>query len=182
MPVPIDEATAGPTDEQPLPSPHPDNMAAQVAALTRRVDALADSFEATVRLAVAEEVQRVASDLQHTVTALGRILVRDLGKLSQILGEHRDTIVAELRGGSGNQSEREAQAPGAGAPPGGGAATLAGEGTRGSGTVPDQDGGPERLHEAGNAVEAGGAGNETVENGDEKGASSRQWRSRRRKA
>jgi hypothetical protein len=117
LPVPVDRSPAGsnedpPTSDPPVveermpieasrvetePEPGPDDLAAEVAALSRRVDALAGSFEGTVRQAVSEEVQRVAGELQHTVTALGRILVRDLGKLNQILGEHRDTIVAELR-------------------------------------------------------------------------------------
>lgn len=69
-----------------------------IADLSRRVDALAASSEATVGAAVAREVDRVAADLRHTVSELGRLLVRDLGKLSKILADHRDTILAEVRG------------------------------------------------------------------------------------
>ena len=50
----------------------------EVAALHQQVDALTGSFETVVRTAVAEEVQRVAAELRHTVATLGRVLVRDL--------------------------------------------------------------------------------------------------------
>ncbi len=66
----------------------------QLAALNERFD----SLENSVREAVAKDVEAVASDLRHTVSDLGRLLVRDLGRLSKILSEHRDTIVAEVRG------------------------------------------------------------------------------------
>lgn len=69
-----------------------------VADLARRVDTLAASSEAAVSAAVAREVQGIAGELRHTVSELGRLLVRDLGKLSKILAEHRDTIVSELKG------------------------------------------------------------------------------------
>ncbi|HUS62444.1 MAG TPA: hypothetical protein VMY34_09625, partial [Acidimicrobiales bacterium] len=66
--------------------------------LGERLDALATSLEHSVREAVAKDVEVVAADLRHTVSDLGRLLVRDLGRLSKILSEHRDTIVAEVRG------------------------------------------------------------------------------------
>jgi hypothetical protein len=69
-----------------------------IAALGERVDALATTLEQSVRDAVVQDVEAVAADLRHTVSDLGRLLVRDLGRLSKILAEHRDTIVAEVRG------------------------------------------------------------------------------------
>ena len=74
-----------------------DRVEARVATLGDRLESLVDSVESTLRVAVAEEVGAVAGDLRRTVTELGRLLVRDLGRLMRILVEHRDTIVAELR-------------------------------------------------------------------------------------
>lgn len=69
-----------------------------IAALGERVDSLATTLEQSVRDAVVHDVEAVAADLRHVVSDLGRLLVRDLGRLSKILAEHRDTIVAEVRG------------------------------------------------------------------------------------
>jgi hypothetical protein len=91
-----------------------------VADLARRVDALAASSEAAVSAAVAREVQGVAADLRHTVSELGRLLVRDLGKLSKILAEHRDTILAEVRGPGRSPAAEPAPAVEAGEPAPGG--------------------------------------------------------------
>lgn len=66
--------------------------------LNERLDGFATSLEASVREAVAKDVERVATDLRHTVSDLGRLLVRDLGRLNKILTEHRDSIVAEVKG------------------------------------------------------------------------------------
>jgi len=55
--------------------------------------------ELAVRLeAVEAGLGRLGGRLRHTVSELGRILVRDLGKLPQMLAKHRQAIVAELRG------------------------------------------------------------------------------------
>lgn len=98
---------AGATPERlvsPPPSgPAPDtsrrlaNIEAGLAELGERLDALAASLDASVRTAVAEEVRAASGDLRHTVSELGRLLVRDLGRLSKILAEHRDSIVADIR-------------------------------------------------------------------------------------
>ena len=98
---------AGVTPERlvspPPPGPAPDtsrrlaNIEAGLAELGERLDALAASLEASVRTAVAEEVRAASGDLRHTVSELGRLLVRDLGRLSKILAEHRDSIVADIR-------------------------------------------------------------------------------------
>ena len=70
---------------------------ARLADLSARLDTLGTSVPAAVRDAVATEVGAVSGELRRTVSELGRLLVRDLGKLSQILAEHRDTIVEEIR-------------------------------------------------------------------------------------
>ncbi len=66
--------------------------------VTASLAAVTDSLEATVRAAVATEVHAAAGDLRHAVSELGRILVRDVGKLPQMLAQHRREIVAEIRG------------------------------------------------------------------------------------
>jgi hypothetical protein len=73
-------------------------LEAGLADMNERLDALAVSLEASLRQAVTQEVQTVSGELRHTVAELGRLLVRDLGKLSKLLSEHRDSIVAELGG------------------------------------------------------------------------------------
>ena len=118
------------------PSPMPSvdrrlaTLEAGVAELAERLDAMAVSLEASVRLAVSEEVQAASVELRHTVAELGRLLVRDLGKLSKILSDHRDAIVAELR------------APGPGSPPGPtgpGVAPAPEAASRGGGGQPPDD-------------------------------------------
>jgi len=66
--------------------------------VTASLAAVTDSLEATVSAAVATEVNAAAGDLRHAVSELGRILVRDVGKLPQMLTQHRREIVAEIRG------------------------------------------------------------------------------------
>ncbi len=66
--------------------------------VTASLAAVTDSLEATVSAAVATEVHAAAGDLRHAVSELGRILVRDVGKLPQMLAQHRREIVAEIRG------------------------------------------------------------------------------------
>jgi hypothetical protein len=108
MDLPPDAGQSGPAPER-LVAPPPargtpadvahrlEVMEARLTDLGARVDALSASVPAAVQAAVASEVGAVAGDLRHTVSELGRLLVRDLGKLSQILAQHRDTIVAEIR-------------------------------------------------------------------------------------
>ena len=71
---------------------------AGLTLLGRRIERLAVSLEASFESAVATEVHAAAAELRHTVSELGRILVRDLGKLPQMLTQHRQAIVAELSG------------------------------------------------------------------------------------
>lgn len=100
---PIADATpdhlVAPRPPSPVPSVDRrlEMLEAGVADMAERLDALAVSLEASVRLAVSQEVQAASGELRHTVAELGRLLVRDLGKLSKILSDHRDAIVDELR-------------------------------------------------------------------------------------
>ncbi len=116
---PIADATPEPVLPPPAPSPSPPPglehrlaaLEAELAEVNERLDALGVSLEASLREAVTQEVQAVSGDLRHTVAELGRLLVRDLGKLSKLLSEHRDAIVAELRPPPPPEPEPEPPAP-----------------------------------------------------------------------
>lgn len=62
-------------------------------ALTQRMDGL----EATLKGTLTSEVRSVNADLRHNVSELGRLLVRDMGRLAKLLERHRESIVEELR-------------------------------------------------------------------------------------
>ncbi|HEV3401664.1 MAG TPA: hypothetical protein VG078_07560 [Acidimicrobiales bacterium] len=117
---PIADATPEPASPPPAPTapaPRPGledrlaNLEIAVAEINERLDALSVSLEASLREAVTQEVQVVSGELRHTVAELGRLLVRDLGKLSKLLSEHRNAIVAELAGESRNAPAVPATAP-----------------------------------------------------------------------
>lgn len=57
------------------------------------------------RAAVQEELQGVRDELQRAIAELGRLLLRDLNRLTKVLADHRDTIVERLIG------PEEAEAP-----------------------------------------------------------------------
>ena len=183
LPIPVGQPPDT-VEEQALPAVEPTPAGAvdpeptlaevreELATLSRRVEGLATSFEGAVRLAVAEEVRKVAGELQHTVAALGRILVRDLGKLNQILAEHRDTVVAEVhKATSGGQS---ATGP---VPSSGRAASAATSAPSGGET--GADGGDPG---ATGSQAAAGSGDVPASGGDtaaDEGSASRHWRRRK---
>ena len=85
-----------PTPDQ-RPLSREDQVAAQLARLERRIEALNErlgGLEATVRDSVAEEVRSATDELRRAMSELGRRLVQDL---PHELRRHRDAIVAELR-------------------------------------------------------------------------------------
>lgn len=112
---PIADATPEPLVTPPAPPPDPErrlaNVEAALAEMNERLDALAVSLEASLREAVTHEVRQVSGELRHTVAELGRLLVRDLGKLSKLLSEHRDAIVAELGGSTAGSTMVGASSP-----------------------------------------------------------------------
>ncbi|MEN3316090.1 MAG: hypothetical protein V7605_2324 [Acidimicrobiaceae bacterium] len=93
-PSPVDAATAGLARRL-------DAVEAALGRLSGRLEALAVSLESSFEAVVATEVQAAAAELRHTVSELGRILVRDLGTLPQMLSQHRQAIIAELRASRG---------------------------------------------------------------------------------
>ena len=129
---PIADASPEPVFAPPGPPPSPPpgvearlaNVEAALAETNERLDALGVSLEASLREAVTQEVQVVSGELRHTVAELGRLLVRDIGKLPKLLSEHRDAIVAELAGRT-----RSAPAVTAAVPPTPPTATAGGDDT-----------------------------------------------------
>jgi len=66
-------------------------------ALDARLDELALAIEDRAVDILSAEVSSVADELRKAVGELGRMLVRDRGRISQALTEHRNAILAELR-------------------------------------------------------------------------------------
>lgn len=155
---PIADATpdhlVAPRPPSPVPSVDRrlEMLEAGVADMAERLDALAVSLEASVRVAVAQEVQAASGELRHTVAELGRLLVRDLGKLSKILSDHRDAIVAELRA-PGDTSAPGPTGPGSAPAPDAGPRDLAGGGQPpGDDIVGDRGGDTGSPHEPADAA------------------------------
>jgi hypothetical protein len=123
----IEEQAAGGT---PAPS---DVVAKRLTALEEalqrlegRLSELGGDLERRIEDAVTAELESVAAQLRRTVAELGRMLVGDRGRISQVLAEHRDAIVAALRNpppdeqvsapGTEAKEERDEQTPAVGRP------------------------------------------------------------------
>jgi hypothetical protein len=65
--------------------------------LEGRLSELGGDLERRIEDAVTAELESVAAQLRRTVAELGRMLVGDRGRISQVLAEHREAIVAALR-------------------------------------------------------------------------------------
>ena len=66
-------------------------------AVVRPLEELADTIETQVVEHVSAELSSVTVELRRAVAELGRMLVRDRGRIAQVLTEHRDALLAELR-------------------------------------------------------------------------------------
>jgi hypothetical protein len=97
------------TPEPAAPAPAEEPLADAVSRLTARIDelekavilpleGLADTIETRVVDHVSAELASVTVELRRAVAELGRMLVRDRGRIAQVLTEHRDALLAELRG------------------------------------------------------------------------------------
>ncbi|MGH9278421.1 MAG: hypothetical protein ACRD12_10015 [Acidimicrobiales bacterium] len=78
----------------------------RLAAIERRLSAIESSMDE----AIAKGLQTAGEEMRRAVSDLGRLLLRDLDRLTKVLAEHRDTIVERL------QDEGPAPPPGAAAP------------------------------------------------------------------
>src|SRR2546421_7252 len=89
--------------------------------LEGRISELGGDLERRIEDAVTAELESVAAQLRRTVAELGRMLVGDRGRISQVLAEHREAIVAALRNpppdeqvsapGAEVEEDRDEQAP-----------------------------------------------------------------------
>ena len=80
----------------------------RLAALETRLDDLDEAIrevlpsairqmvEVACREAVGEEMGQVTENLRRSVSELGRLLLRDLDRLTKLLADHRDAIVERL--------------------------------------------------------------------------------------
>lgn len=75
------------------------------------------ALETACRNAVAEELRAVSDDMRRAVSELGRLLLRDLDRLTKVLADHRDTIVDRLLAAAEDIPESSAAPPAAGEPP-----------------------------------------------------------------
>ncbi|MCA1844684.1 MAG: hypothetical protein LC792_16130 [Actinobacteria bacterium] len=89
--------TQVPADGGGGPAPMPTTLAAEdvetrLAAVEHRLDAL----EGSIREAVTQELQAAGEEMRRAVSELGRLLLRDLDRLTKVLAEHRDAIVERV--------------------------------------------------------------------------------------
>jgi hypothetical protein len=90
------------------PDPLAPGVERRLAALEMRLDDLDEAVrevlpeairqvvEAACREAVADEMQQVSENLRRSVSEFGRLLLRDLDRLTKLLADHRDAIVERL--------------------------------------------------------------------------------------
>jgi DNA repair ATPase RecN len=65
--------------------------------LEEQIDELAETVEARAVETMSDELTAVADELRQAVGDLARLLVRDRKRIGQVLTEHRNAILAELR-------------------------------------------------------------------------------------
>jgi hypothetical protein len=78
--------TQVPADGGAAPPPMP--VEQRLAAVEHRLDAL----EGSIR----DELHAAGEEMRRAVSELGRLLLRDLDRLTKVLAEHRDAIVERL--------------------------------------------------------------------------------------
>src|SRR5205085_2153553 len=72
-------------------------IGARLDALETRLDDMAVTIENRAIDAMSDDLAVVAEELRKAVGELGRLLVRDRGRISHALTEHRNAIIAEIR-------------------------------------------------------------------------------------
>jgi hypothetical protein len=72
-------------------------MGKRLDELEMRLDDMSVTIENRAVASMADELTAVADELRLAVGELGRLLVRDRGRISSALTEHRNAILAELR-------------------------------------------------------------------------------------
>lgn len=74
-------------------------VAARDADIERRLAAIEHRLgmlESSIQDTVAQELQNTADEMRRAVSDLGRLLLRDLDRLTKVLADHRDAIVDRL--------------------------------------------------------------------------------------
>jgi hypothetical protein len=77
-----------PPDDSEWAPPTPDPLERRLAAIEARIDSLEASLGAELRAA--------GDELRRAVSELGRLMLRDLDRLTHVLADHRDEIVERL--------------------------------------------------------------------------------------
>ena len=85
--------TQVPAEDAPVPAD--ETTEDRLRAIEQRLDAL----EASIRDAITQELAGVGEEMRRAVSELGRLLLRDLDRLTKVLADHRDAIVERLRPG-----------------------------------------------------------------------------------
>ena len=88
--------TQVPADGGGVPAPTPPRAPADVEARLAAVEHRLDALEGSIREAVTQELQTAGEEMRRAVSELGRLLLRDLDRLTKVLAEHRDAIVERL--------------------------------------------------------------------------------------
>ena len=85
-----------------------DHLERRLAAIEDRLDVI----EGSLRTEIARDLQTASEEMRRAVSELGRLLLRDLDRLTRVLGQHRDEIVERLAApGAAAGPSAEAQAP-----------------------------------------------------------------------
>lgn len=74
-----------------------ERIAKRLHELEQRLDDMADTIEERAVDTVADDFSYIADELRKAVGDLARLLVRDRSRVSNILTEHRNAIIAEIR-------------------------------------------------------------------------------------
>ena len=79
-------------DPEWAPASLADSLEQRLAAIEDRLDAI----EGSLRSEIAQDLRTASEEMRRSVSELGRLLLRDLDRLTRVLGEHRDEIVDRL--------------------------------------------------------------------------------------
>ena len=74
-----------------------ERIAKRLDALEMRLDDMAVTIEERAVDTMADDLEHVANELRKAVGELARLLVRDRSRIANILTEHRNAIIAEIR-------------------------------------------------------------------------------------
>lgn len=94
--IPQPGAAAGPGHDAPSARAPLDDQDDPVERRLAAIEARLDSLEHTMRETVTAELHAAGDELRRAVSDLGRLLLRDLDRLTKVLADHRDAIVERV--------------------------------------------------------------------------------------